>query len=104
MRVDPRVAQVMSETIGIDMHNHVYPAGTEPHPQHLVSRRGRRSNRRVPNLGSLKSSNSQGSPLSVPASCWISRPTTSPAMRETTSFAGSPRLTRSWKRDTFTAR
>ena len=31
--VDPRVAQVMSRTIGIDMHNHVYPAGTEPHPQ-----------------------------------------------------------------------
>jgi membrane dipeptidase len=31
---DPRVAQVMSGTIGIDMHNHVYPAGTEPHPQH----------------------------------------------------------------------
>ncbi len=31
--VDPRVAQVMSGTIGIDMHNHVYPPGTEPHPQ-----------------------------------------------------------------------
>jgi membrane dipeptidase len=30
--VDPRVAQVMAKTIGIDMHNHVYPAGTEPHP------------------------------------------------------------------------
>jgi membrane dipeptidase len=28
--VDPRVAQVMSRTIGIDMHNHVYPAGTDP--------------------------------------------------------------------------
>ena len=31
--VDPRVAQVMSGTIAIDMHNHVYPSGTEPHPQ-----------------------------------------------------------------------
>lgn len=31
--VDTRVAQVMSRTIGIDMHNHVYPAGTEPPPQ-----------------------------------------------------------------------
>src|SRR5271170_4837631 len=31
--VDQGVAQVMSRTIGIDMHNHVYPAGTEPHPQ-----------------------------------------------------------------------
>ncbi len=31
--IDPRVAKVMSRTIGIDMHNHVYPAGTEPHPQ-----------------------------------------------------------------------
>ena len=31
--VDTRVAQVMSRTIGIDMHNHVYPAGTEPLPQ-----------------------------------------------------------------------
>ena len=29
--LDTRVAQVMSGTIGIDMHNHVYPAGTEPH-------------------------------------------------------------------------
>jgi membrane dipeptidase len=32
--VDPRLAQVFSKTIGIDLHNHVYPAGTEPHPQH----------------------------------------------------------------------
>jgi membrane dipeptidase len=31
--VDPRVAQVVSGTIGIDMHNHVHPAGTESHPQ-----------------------------------------------------------------------
>jgi membrane dipeptidase len=31
--VDPRVAEVVSHTIGIDMHNHVYPPGTEPHPQ-----------------------------------------------------------------------
>ncbi len=31
--VDPRVTQVMSKTIGIDMHNHVYPAGTEPRAQ-----------------------------------------------------------------------
>ena len=31
--VDSRVTQVMSRTIGIDMHNHVYPAGTEPHPR-----------------------------------------------------------------------
>jgi membrane dipeptidase len=30
--VDPRVAQVLSRTTGIDMHNHVYPPGTEPHP------------------------------------------------------------------------
>lgn len=32
--VDPRLAQVMSGTISIDMHNHVYPIGTEPHPWH----------------------------------------------------------------------
>jgi len=32
--VDPRFAQVFSKTIGIDLHNHVYPAGTEPHLQH----------------------------------------------------------------------
>ena len=31
--VDLRVAQVLSKTVGIDMHNHVYPAGTEPHPE-----------------------------------------------------------------------
>jgi hypothetical protein len=31
--IDPRLAKVMSGIIGVDMHNHVYPAGTEPHPQ-----------------------------------------------------------------------
>src|ERR1700689_3917997 len=31
--VDARVAKVVSGIIGIDMHNYVYPAGTEPHPQ-----------------------------------------------------------------------
>lgn len=31
--VDPRVAQVVAGTIGIDMHNHVHPAGTESRPQ-----------------------------------------------------------------------
>jgi len=30
---DPRVRKIISETIGIDMHNHVYPAGTEPNPR-----------------------------------------------------------------------
>src|ERR1700749_4217505 len=30
---DARLAQVMSKTIGVDMHNHVDPAGTETHPQ-----------------------------------------------------------------------
>ncbi len=30
---DPRVAQVLAQTIGVDMHNHVYPAGTEPRPR-----------------------------------------------------------------------
>jgi membrane dipeptidase len=34
-----RVAQVMSKTLGIDMHNHVYPAGTEPHLQRGQPRR-----------------------------------------------------------------
>ncbi len=37
MRLQMRSTRVlrrsMSGTIGIDMHNHVYPAGTEPHPQ-----------------------------------------------------------------------
>jgi membrane dipeptidase len=36
---DPRVAQVVSKTIGIDMHNHVHPAGTESHPQQGPPRR-----------------------------------------------------------------
>jgi hypothetical protein len=31
--VGPGVAKVMAGSVGIDMHNHVYPAGTEPHPQ-----------------------------------------------------------------------
>jgi membrane dipeptidase len=31
--MDPRVAKVMANTVGVDMHNHVYPAGTEPRPQ-----------------------------------------------------------------------
>jgi membrane dipeptidase len=29
---DPRVAQIMSRIISVDMHNHVFPPGTEPHP------------------------------------------------------------------------
>ena len=37
--VDPRVAQVVSGMIGIDMHNHVHPAGTESHPQQGPPRR-----------------------------------------------------------------
>jgi membrane dipeptidase len=37
--VDPRVAKVVSGTIGIDMHNHVYPVGTEPHRQNGQPRR-----------------------------------------------------------------
>jgi membrane dipeptidase len=37
--VDPRVAKVISGTIGIDMHNHVHPAGTESHPQQGPPRR-----------------------------------------------------------------
>jgi len=35
---DQGVAQVLSRTIGIDMHNHVYPSGTEPHPQQGAAR------------------------------------------------------------------
>ena len=31
--VDTPVAQAVSGTIGVDMHNHVYPVGTGPHPQ-----------------------------------------------------------------------
>jgi membrane dipeptidase len=30
---DPRVAKVVAETMAIDMHNHVYPAGTQQGPQ-----------------------------------------------------------------------
>jgi hypothetical protein len=30
---DPRVAKIVPETMGIDMHNHVYPAGTQQGPQ-----------------------------------------------------------------------
>lgn len=32
VEMDPHMAQVKARTVGIDMHNHVYPAGTEPHP------------------------------------------------------------------------
>jgi membrane dipeptidase len=38
--VDRRVAQVLSKTLGIDMHNHVYPAGTEPHHQQAPPQEG----------------------------------------------------------------
>lgn len=31
--VDPQVAKIMSTTVAVDMHNHVYPPGTEPRPQ-----------------------------------------------------------------------
>src|ERR1700677_3981446 len=30
---DPRMGGIMSRTVALDMHNHVIPAGTEPHPQ-----------------------------------------------------------------------
>jgi membrane dipeptidase len=30
--LDPKVKRALERTIGIDMHEHVYPAGTEPHP------------------------------------------------------------------------
>jgi membrane dipeptidase len=29
---DPRVAQILSRVISVDVHNHVFPPGTEPHP------------------------------------------------------------------------
>src|SRR5271156_6065310 len=61
--VDPRVAQVMSRTIGIDMHNHVYPAGTEPRPQRGQPRP--RSNSRRPTYSWRKRSNDRGLPPSV---------------------------------------
>ena len=47
---DPRVTQVMAGTIGIDMHNHVYPAGTEPHPQHGRQRRQEEEQPQAPGL------------------------------------------------------
>lgn len=31
--VDPRVTKIVAETMSIDMHNHVYPAGTQQGPQ-----------------------------------------------------------------------
>jgi len=48
--VDPRVAQVMYATIGIDMHNHVYPAGTEPHPQRAGQPRRQEESQQAPAL------------------------------------------------------
>src|SRR5579872_2743403 len=30
---DPRVGKIVAETMGIDMHNHIYPAGTQQGPQ-----------------------------------------------------------------------
>ena len=48
---DPRVAEVLSGTIGIDMHNHVYPAGTEPHPASLELPHPRNQARCIPALG-----------------------------------------------------
>jgi membrane dipeptidase len=32
---DPRAAKIMAETMAIDMHNHVYPAGTQQGPQRV---------------------------------------------------------------------
>ena len=49
--VDTLVAQVMSRTIGIDMHNHVYPAGTEQHPASLELPHPRNQERGIPVLG-----------------------------------------------------
>ncbi|HEY9127968.1 MAG TPA: membrane dipeptidase, partial [Acidobacteriaceae bacterium] len=38
--VEGRIAPVLEKTIAIDMHNHVYPTGTEPHPQFGPSPQG----------------------------------------------------------------
>jgi hypothetical protein len=57
--IDPRVAQVLSTTIGIDMHNHVYPAG-----RNRIRSRGNRglriSNGRLPSFRWQESSNRRG--------------------------------------------
>jgi membrane dipeptidase len=51
---DSRVAQILSQTIAIDMHNHVYPPGTEPHPQ------------RPPQSGAQQGRAQQGGPPPAP--------------------------------------
>jgi hypothetical protein len=57
--VDPRVAQVVSKTIGIDMHNHVHPAGLN-RIRSRARRGGRRSNSKPLAFPWQKRSNSQG--------------------------------------------
>jgi len=91
-----RACEVMSKTIGIDMHNHVYPRnGTAIRSK--VRRGRRRSKQQGPNFSWRRAPNVPGLPPSVLASCWTSRKITSPAMRENNFFAGSRRSTRSLK-------
>ena len=101
--VDPRVAQVMSRTIGIDMHNHVYPAGTEPHPQQGPPRQ-QEQQQQAPDLF-LAEEIKQSGLTAVCASFVLDfAPFTKPGDARDNFFAGSRRSTRSWKRDTCTAR
>jgi membrane dipeptidase len=48
--VDPRVAQVMSGIIGIDMHNHVHLAGSESHPPQGPGRGRQEEQQQTPGL------------------------------------------------------
>jgi hypothetical protein len=54
--VDPRVTQVMAGTIGIDMHNHVYPRGRN-RIRGMVGSGGRRRDRGLPAFSWPKRSN-----------------------------------------------
>lgn len=47
---DTRIEQALSKTIGVDMHNHVYPPGTEPHPQWGPSQAGTPPPAQMPEL------------------------------------------------------
>jgi hypothetical protein len=90
---DSRVAQILSQTIAIDMHNHVYPPGTEPHPQ------------RPPQNAAQQSRARQGGPPPAPQQ----EPTPGPELflaaelKKSGLTAGSTRSTRNSRRDTFAA-
>jgi membrane dipeptidase len=100
---DPRVSQIVSQTIAIDMHNHVHPAGTESHPQQAPPRR-QEEQQQAPVL-SMAAEIEQSGLTAVCASFELDFATNEkPGDARDNFLVGLPRSTRSCKKRTCAAR